>query len=142
METIPRGSTPPSEGETQPDIINQVPGVTGTEPQPPPEVQEPHYFGGYTGSRLSAPVLGLPAGMTREQARVQFGANAQAPEANKQPDAVLQSAQVSGSEVRSQSPLTKEDIAKLTVARGKAPTEEEIKYMNAARERGIHGSIV
>jgi hypothetical protein len=41
-----------------------------------------------------------------------------------------------------QPPLTEDDIAKLTVSRGRRPTEDEIDGMNQARAQGIHTSIV
>lgn len=41
-----------------------------------------------------------------------------------------------------QEPLTPQDIAQLTRSRGRPPTEEEIKYMNAARVSGKHLTIV
>lgn len=41
-----------------------------------------------------------------------------------------------------QPPLTEDDIAKLTVHRGRRPSEAEIEGMNRARALGIHTSIV
>lgn len=43
---------------------------------------------------------------------------------------------------KAQAPMTESDIAKLSASRGKPVTAEEVKYMNMARERGIHHSTV
>lgn len=43
---------------------------------------------------------------------------------------------------RVQNPLTQANLARLALSRGKPVTAEEVKYMNMARERGIHHSIV
>ena len=45
-------------------------------------------------------------------------------------------------QVFKQKPLTEEQIGRMALHRGNRPTDEEIRYMNDARERGIHHDIV